>query len=216
MTGPSRTAREARRYRSGQSPDRLRGRIRNGEGGSGHPALFAMRPAIELGTFPSGGGYPHGFVEAAAQLMGVDLAAIVHLCSGSVRGGRLTIDIRRSAGADVVADVRWLPLRPRSVTAILADPPYSPEYADQLWGTAKVYPTPTVLLRECAEVLAPGGVVAVLHHLMPDAVPGLVRMGCYGVTTGPGYRIRALTLFRRQAQPLFEIDSPAALCDPGA
>lgn len=199
MTGSSRAAREARRYRSGDKAGRLRGRLRGDTAVTGHPVLFSMRPALELGVFPEGGGYPVGFVEAAARIMGVDLAQIVHLCSGSVRGGRLTIDVRRGAGPDVVADVRWLPLRPASIDAVLADPPYSPEYADELWGTAKVYPTPTVLLRECAVVLRPGGVVAVLHHLMPDAVPGLARVGCWGVTTGPGYRIRALTVFRRDA-----------------
>lgn len=195
---PTRAQKEARRARSGQKEGRLRGRQRD-EGGAttGHPALFAMRPALELGRFPEGGGYPVGFVEAAARIMHVDLAELVHLCSGSVRGGRLTIDVRPDAGADVRADVRWLPLRPGSVSAILADPPYSVDYAEELWGTGKIYPTPTVLLRECAEALAPRGVVGVLHHVMPDAVPGLARVGCWGVTTGPGYRIRAFTVFRR-------------------
>lgn len=203
MTGPSREAREARRYRSGTKRDRMRGRLRDGSPTTGHPALFAMRPALELDPFPEGGGYPIGFVEAAAALMGADLHDIVHLCSGSVRGGRLTIDYRRAAGADVVADARWLPLRPGSVRAVLIDPPYSPEYAETLWGTGKVYPTPSVMLRECAEVLAPGGTVGLLHHLTPAAQPGLVRVGCWGVTTGPDYRIRALTIFRRTDAVLF-------------
>lgn len=188
--------REARRARRAE-PRREGRRGAGDEASTGHPVLFAMRPALHLDPFPSGGGYPVGFVEEAARLMGARLEDLVHLCAGSVRGGRLTIDVRPEARPDVVADVRWLPLGPSTVDYFLVDPPYSQGYADDLWGTGSVYPTPTVLLRECAGALRPGGRVGFLHHLVPPLPTGLRQVAVYGVSTGPGYRIRALTIAER-------------------
>lgn len=212
------TAAEARRART---EPKLHGRRGAGEECStGHPALFTMAPVLELGRMPEGGGYPVGFVEAAAAIMGADLGDLVHLCAGSVRGGRLTIDLRAEvlpAGhrfrvpgmrPDVCADVRWLPLGHGTVDAVLVDPPYSADHAGALWNAAKQYPTPTVLLREVAAALRPGGRVGFLHHLVPSPVPGLRTVGVYGVTTGTGYRIRAFTVLER-------LDDGATLLEPG-
>lgn len=141
--------------------------------------------------------------------MGVtDLARVVHLCSGSVRAP-LTFDLRPGSAAAVRADVRWLPLRPASVRWVMADPPYSQAHAEALWGSGKSYPSPAVLLRECAQALEPGGQVALLHHVVPALPNALERVGVWGVTTGVGYRIRALTIAReRSAEPaLLELDA---------
>lgn len=195
---PSRAASEARRVRSGR---KLSGSNRNGgdECLTGHPALFAIAPAFELGHMPEGGGYPVGFVEMCARLMGVtELGDVVHLCSGSV-AGPLTFDIRAASPAACRADVRWLPLRPGSVRWIMVDPPYGEDYAEELWGLGRVYPMPRVLLRECAEVLQPGGTVALLHQLVPTMVPGLERVGTWGVYCGTETRMRALTIARKEA-----------------
>ncbi len=191
--------REARRARSARS---LVGR-RAGEGGcaTGHPAFLDVRPAFELGRMKEGGGYPVGFIQLAARLMGCeDLGAVVHLCSGSV-GARLTFDIRPEVRPAAVADVRWLPLRPGSVQWIMADPPYSAEYAEALWGTGKAYPTTAVLLREARDALRPGGRLALLHQVVPVLPAGLARIGTWGVTTGPGYRIRCLTVAELERTP---------------
>lgn len=167
-------------------------------GGDGHPALWHATPAFELGPMPEGGGYPLGFVEWAAKLMGcADVAGILHVCSGSVRAP-LTIDLRPAAKPAIVADVRWLPIRPGSQRFILADPPYSPDYHAEIWGLdPRLYPAPVVMLRECAQALAPGGRVGFLHHIVPRLPDDLVRIGTHGVTTGPGYRIRAFTVAER-------------------
>lgn len=206
----TRAEREARRAR--RATPRRAGRIN--DDGTGHPALFAMRPALELGVFPDGGGYPLGFVEAAAKLLHADLRDIVHLCAGSVTGGLLTIDARAEVldedhefhqpgmRPDVVADVRWLPLGPATVDAILVDPPYDQDYAHDLYRTGRIYPTPKVLLREAAVALRPGGRVAMLHHLVPILPDGLRQVGVWGVATGPGYRIRALTVCERTHDPV--------------
>lgn len=204
-TRPARALAEARRARSGR---KLSGSNRNGgeECVTGHPALFAMEPAFELGRMPEGGGYPVGFVELCARLMCVDdLSSVVHLCSGSV-AAPLSFDMRRASAASCIADVRWLPIKPRSVRWIMVDPPYGHDYAEALWGLGKVYPLPRVLLRECAMALQPGGQLAFLHQIVPTMVDGLERVGTWGVYTGTETRMRALTIARRvEAAPALDL-----------
>jgi SAM-dependent methyltransferase len=110
---------------------------------------------------------------------------------------------RSGSSTAVVGDARVLPFRTASVEAIMADPPYEVDYAEALWGLGKRYPTPTVLLSEAARVLRPGGKVAFLHHIEPILPPTLKRVTVVGITTGPGYRIRALTIARRTDATLF-------------
>lgn len=209
---PARAAVEARRWRKAK-PRRL-GRVReDGDPKNGHQTLFGVRPAIELGMFPDGGGYPIGFAEMAAELMEVDLADMVHLCCGSVTGGRLTIDLRSPTyppdhdhysahvHPDVVAKVQWLPLGAGTVSAFLVDPPYDEDYAAELYGTGADYPPPKVIMRECAHALVPGGRVGFLHHQVPVLPPEMRQVAVYGVYTGPGYRIRAFTVAERRGAP---------------
>lgn len=187
-------ARESRRARSSTSLSGVKG-----EAVTGRPALFTLAPAYELERMPTGGGYPKGFVALAASLMGcTDLASIVHVCSGGIRAPR-TIDIRPESCASVVADARWLPLRRESVRWVMCDPPYSPEHDEALWGGKNTYPTPAVLLREIADALCEGGRVAFLHFVVPRLPDSMKRVGTFGVTTGPGYRIRCLTLAEKRA-----------------
>jgi SAM-dependent methyltransferase len=113
------------------------------------------------------------------------------------------------SSCSVVGDARELPFRTASVRWIMADPPYEVDYAEALWGLGKRYPTPIVLLKEAARVLVPGGMIAFLHHLVPILPDGLERVKLYGLSTGPGYRMRALTIARRA-------DVGASLFDAGA
>lgn len=196
---PDGWARERRRYRSQRS---YRGR--DGECETGHPALFATHPAFLLERMPQGGGYPVGFFELACRLLDVPPGRegeVVHLCSGSVRAP-ITVDLREGALATVRADVRWLPFRPSSLRWILADPPYDPTYAEELWGTGKKYPSPTVLLEEAHRALAPGGRVGLIHFVVPRIPEGLERLHTVGVSTGPGYRIRAFTVAEKAGSQL--------------
>lgn len=168
---------------------------------TGHPAMFAHQPAFDFDVMPEGGGYPIGYVEWAATLLGVtDLAQVLHLCSGSLHA-RYTVDARHEARPSIVADVRLLPIRSSSFRWVMADPPYAVDYAAEMWNLGHIYPSPTVLLREACRVLVPGGRVAFLHHVVPRIPPGLERVATYGVTTGPGYRIRALTIAEKTGQP---------------
>lgn len=105
--------------------------------------------------------------------------------------------VQAGSSCSVVGDARRLPIRDASVRWVMADPPYDPDYAEALWQAGKLYPTPAVVLREAARVLRPGGMVAFLHHVVPPLPETMERVGTWGVTTGPGYRIRALTIARR-------------------
>lgn len=193
--------REAIRARSSRAWGGRNNRTGEAECTTGHAPLFATHVAYDLDRQPEGGGYPVGLVELAARLMGVTrLEQVVHLCSGSVRGP-LTFDVRAACRPAVVADVRILPIRSSSTRWVMADPPYGPDYARELWDLEDVYPTPTVLLREACRILAPGGRVAFLHHIMPALPDGLERLHTIGVTTGAGYRIRALTIAERVEPP---------------
>lgn len=107
--------------------------------------------------------------------------------------------VRAGSSCSVVGDARRLPIGTATVRWVMVDPPYGEEYAQALWGTGKVYPTPAAILKECARILRPGGGVAFLHQIVPAMPQGLVRVETLGITTGPGYRIRALTIARRPA-----------------
>lgn len=193
--------REQQRARPGRDGTRRRG-VHAGDVVSGHPVLFGdPTPAVALGRIPEGGGYPHGLIEFAGRVMGVtDHRQVVHLCSGSVIAP-LSFDLRPESAARCIADVRHLPIRSGSVRWVMVDPPYSPEHAEDLWGVGAHYPTPKGIMREAARILVPGGRVAMLHFLLPRLPAGLEREATYGVTIGPGYRIRALTIARRVHEP---------------
>lgn len=179
------------------------------EGGNGHNPTFAIEPTVEMEPFPDGGGYPKGFLRWAYSVLGaigeepVVPAEVLHLCSGSVRTG-ITVDIRPEMKPTIVADVRSVPLPDASIGWILADPPYSREYAANLYGTASVYPRPQQILREAARLLRPRGLIGLLHFQVPmvPAGAGLTMVRVYGITTGGGYAIRAWTVLRKADEDL--------------
>jgi ubiquinone/menaquinone biosynthesis C-methylase UbiE len=94
-----------------------------------------------------------------------------------------------------VANGAALPFRDASVPAVLIDPPYSDQYARNLYGTEN--PRPSWLLREAARVVQPCGRIGMLHVAVPFAPPHCRLVTVYGVTTGVGFRIRAFTIYER-------------------
>lgn len=145
------------------------------------------------------GVFPRGFIDFALRALDVPADDVLHVCSGSlthrdVAGGvRVDIDYRRNP--DFVADGRDLPFPDGMFRGVLIDPPYTEEYALDLYGVE--YPRPSALLREASRVVAPGGVVGFVHFLVPKSPPQLVFRRVYGVTQGLGYRIRAFTIYER-------------------
>ena len=168
--------------------------------GSVHPIMYGKpQRAKHFADFPDGGGYPRGFIEWACELMGCqDPDAILHLCSGSVATGT-RVDVRAEMKPDIVADCRSVPLPDESFDFILADPPYSEEYAANLYGTKQHYPKPGQIMREASRLLRPGGKVGLLHFQVPMIRKPLRIVGVYGVTTGCGYAIRAWTLAEKRS-----------------
>lgn len=172
-----------------------------GSKGAGHPIMYGKPSrSLHFNKFPDGGGYPYGFVEWALREMGCkDADNVLHLCSGSMKTG-LRVDIRPEMKPDIIADCRHVPLPDESVEFILADPPYSLDYAENLYGTGKNYPKPGEILKEAARLLKPGGKIGLLHFLVPMTRKPMKMLGVYGVTTGAGYAIRAWTLWTKVAK----------------
>ena len=175
------------------------------------PALWSAKPAKDFPIPHTWGGYPQGFIEWAARAMHCKRQDIVHLCSGAIPAGEgaLRVDIREEMNPDLVADCRDLPLDDNSAAAVMIDPPYSVEYSEDLYGTG--YPRPSHLLKEAARIAMADAPIGMLHFLVPRPGPRTVIERVYGVTTGPNYRIRAFTIYRKQQADLFpDHDGPAS------
>ncbi len=155
------------------------------------------KEALHWGPFPDGGGYPLGFVEWALSEMGANASDVLHLCSGSVKTG-VRVDIRPETKPDIVADCRSVPLPDASFSHIMADPPYSAEYAKNLYGTEAAYPKPGQILTEACRLLRPGGVVGLLHHQVPVFRKPLKLIRVYAVHRGLGFGLVAWTLLQKQ------------------
>ena len=165
--------------------------------GQGHPIMYGKpRAAYHFSPFSDGGGFPIGFLEWVYNEWNASPNEVLHICSGSVISG-IRVDIRRKANPDIVADAVNLPFANSSFQWIIADPPYAKEYAENLYGTGNVYPSPHSLTRECLRILKPNGRFGLLHPMVPKfRRPGkLVRT--YGITTGIGYNIRAFSVLTK-------------------
>lgn len=163
--------------------------------------LAADDPAPVFGQFPV------GFITKMLPWMdvGMDPRRILHLCSGSLKKGQgIRVDIRPEAKPDILADCRNLPLEDGSVAAAMADPPYTEQYARDLYDVE--YPLPAHVLREAARVVRPGGVIAFVHYLVPMPPPGCTFERVFGLSMGFGFPMRAVTLYRRNHEqlPLFQ------------
>ena len=166
--------------------------------GKGHGIMYGQpQPVQHFRPFPEGGGYPLRFMEWALTEMGcADPDRVLHLCSGSVLTGT-TVDIRPSTDPDIVADCRNVPLPDESFDFVLAEPPYSAEYAQNLYGTGDHYPTPYQITKEASRLLRPGGKFGLLHTQVPTIRKPMKVVSVYGVTFGCGYAIRAWTLMTK-------------------
>lgn len=153
---------------------------------------------------PVWGTFPRGFLAWAFRRLGAAPREILHVCSGALGpdAGGVRVDLHAEARPDVQADGRRLPFRDNTFRAVLIDPPWSVEYARDLYGTK--YPRPSHLLLEAARVLKPGGRIGFVHFIIPNPPVGTRILRITGLTQGCGYRIRAFTLFQKHQAGLFE------------
>lgn len=173
------------------------------------PALWGRSEVLGVNDpEPCYGRYPKGFLAWALGALGLRGPRVLHVCTGGMSRedalGGTRVDIRREAAPDVLADGRRLPFPDGAWDGVMLDPPYSVEYAETLYRCE--YPRPSHLLSEAARVVRPGGVVAMLHYLIPFPPPGCAFVSVTGITQGLGYRIRAWCVYRKEQQGLFGPD----------
>lgn len=178
-----------------------------------HKGQQALNEQMSEGADPDGfavfGQFPYGFLSDVVRmkLLGdVPRQSILHVCSGALSDHeRWTVDIRPGARPSVVAKGQALPFLSASFSAVLIDPPYTEEYARNLYRSE--FPRPSHLLREAARVVRPGGRVGLLHIAVPITPAGCEFVTSFGVVPGPGFRIRAFTVYERRQDSLFAGDA---------
>lgn len=177
---------------------------------SGHALTETMRAGADPDGFAVFGRFPKGLLEHIQrhELLGrVRRDEILHVCSGTLSDTEAwTVDLRAGARPRVRANGCKLPFRDGSFAAVMLDPPYSDAYARALYGVEN--PRPSHLLREAARVVRRGGRIGMLHVAVPFTPPGCFYVDHFGISTGMGYRIRALTLFERE-QPALPLEVSA-------
>jgi len=161
-------------------------------------------PKADPDGFAVFGRFPKGWLNHILQqsLLGrVRREEILHVCSGTLSESETwTVDIRPQARPLVIANGCHLPFRDASFKAVLLDPPYSDQYARNLYGVEN--PRPAWLLREAARVIQRCGRIGILHIAVPFAPPECRLMKVYGVSTGPGFRIRAFSVYEKEQSRL--------------
>lgn len=148
------------------------------------------------------GQYPRALIGKMLPWLRCERSKILHVCSGSLPPGEgIRVDIRPEARPDILADGRRLPFASGSIAAVMLDPPYTEQYARDLYGVE--YPRPSHLLAEAARVVRPCGRIAFVHYLVPMPPAGCRLVKVLGLSTGLGFPIRAVTIFQREQGRLF-------------
>jgi hypothetical protein len=167
------------------------------------PAICMLYEDLAQSELPTAvfGQYPRALIPKMLPWLRCERHEVLHVCSGSLPPGEgIRVDIRPDARPDILADGRALPLADSSVAAVMLDPPYTPQYAKDLYGVD--YPLPAHLLREAARVVRPGGVIAFVHYLVPMPPEGCDFVKAFGLSTGFGFYMRAVTLFQKRQEGL--------------
>jgi hypothetical protein len=174
------------------------------EGPRGVPHVSDAQAEGDPDGFAVFGRYPKGLLRhiLKLRLLGdVTRDEVLHICSGTLGPEeKWTVDIRPEARPLVVANGCQLPFRSASFKAVMIDPPYSDAYARNLYGVEN--PRNSWLLKEASRVVMPNGRIGLLHVALPFAPPGCRLVRVYPVSTGVGFRIRALTLYEREQERL--------------
>ncbi|MHC4753120.1 MAG: hypothetical protein ACYTFW_25055 [Planctomycetota bacterium] len=123
--------------------------------------LYLPRPASD---YP--GCYPLHFEKHLPEILKSD--NYIHLFSGKSETG-FRVDINPNVSPDMVCDAHFLTLASNSFDAGMADPPYTPEFAENLYGTK--YPQWSVWTKELVRVVKPGGRIGVMQNYIVPRLP---------------------------------------------
>jgi len=123
--------------------------------------LYLPRPAKK---YP--GCYPLWFERKLPDIL--ETNNYLHLFGGMADTG-IKIDISPDVNPHVVADVHSLPFPTNHFPGAMADPPYSKEFAKNLYNTE--YPEWSVWTREMVRCTTPGGRIGIMHNYI---VPRLI------------------------------------------
>lgn len=163
------------------------------------PALCMLHQDVAEDDLPVAvfGMYPAALIRKVLPWLHCERREVLHVCSGALPPGEgIRVDLRREARPDILADGRALPLADGSMAAVMLDPPYTPQYARDLYGVD--YPRPSHLLTEAARVVRPSGRIAFVHYLVPMPPPGCKVIKVLGLSTGLGFAMRAVTIYQRE------------------
>jgi hypothetical protein len=152
------------------------------------------------------GGYLGGFPERARALLGTTINdPVLHVCGGLARlypyaGGfgprDSTLDMDAMVSPDYQQDARD-PL-PDGFKAMLIDPPYSVEDAEQYAPGAGAYPSPAKLVQNAIDALDTGCRAGIIHYILPKCPQNARFVACVGVVSGFNNRIRVYSVFERK------------------
>jgi len=171
------------------------------------------------------GAYLGGFPERARRLLGVTIKdPVLHVCGGAAKDypyrngfgvNDKTMDLDPEVNPDILHDVRKafpLPLKytdpcghvspyDQVLTwkpkAYLCDPPYSPEDAKNYIVGRDVYPSPSLILKNCFNVMNSGERAGIIHYLVPKPPKNSIFIACIGIICGFSNRIRAYSVFEK-------------------
>jgi hypothetical protein len=183
-------------------------------------AVLSYRPIADVWILARSkvkyfGAYPAGFLSRARDLLGVGLKdQVLHVCSGKVREypfkgvGQydVTMDMNPMLAPTFYANaadpdsyamaIRECP----QIQAVLADPPYTPEFAAHYEPGAEYFVTADEIVKHSINILPIGGRVGVLSLHWPRYPKKLARqIAVVAVYVGNGNLGRTFAVFERIA-----------------
>ena len=103
------------------------------------------------------------------------------------------VDNDPTSEPDFLQDAFAPPIQPRAFDIVLCDPPYTKKFSGD-WGVEQ--PSPKAVLEAARLWAKPGGLIGLLHILVPARPKWAQREAIIGVLSGPRNVIRCLSMFR--------------------